>query len=484
MSQPNPTDAPVTDVSGVSPISRDARPRLPLWVRLADALALAGGALWLRIVLVGPVREKVGSVLVTASSQLRVLALVALVVAVRHAVWRRPGLHERIWSRVRLWHGVPNLGAVITGALVSRVAVLLVGIVALSAFGVPRGVKVITTNPVRNMVARWDAPWYLSIADRGYEWQPDGQQHNVAFFPAFPVGMVVVTAVLRWHLLHAGLLLSVVAFALAAAYLYRLARETLDDEQALAAVWLLAAYPFAVYYSAPYSEALYLLAAVGAIYHFGRDEWRYAAAWGAVAGLTRSNGCLLSVVLAIVILTDFWRRSREGRRRSPRELVSQLASASAPGMGMLAYSAYLQACFGDPLLWLKAHGAWGRTYTDMGEFVSGRAATLADIGPLTYLYSQPYDVLNFAAAAFGLAMIVPVWRRLGAAPTAFVVLSLVPPLVMGGTLSMGRLTSTQFPIFIALGAVRRPAWRMGLLVTFAMLQGLVAVLFFTWRPMF
>jgi hypothetical protein len=93
-------------------------------------------------------------------------------------------------------------------------------------------------------------------------------------------------------------------------------------------------------------------------------------------------------------------------------------------------------------------------------------------------------VLNFAAAAFGLTMIVPVWRRLGAAPTAFVVLSLVPPLVMGGTLSMGRLTSTVFPIFIVLGAVRRPAWRMGLLVTFAMLQGLVAVLFFTWRPMF
>src|SRR5262245_10152644 len=277
------------DVSRASPISGDARARLPLWARLADALALAGGALWLRIVLVGPVREKIGGALVTATSQLRVLALVALVLGVRHAVWRRPGLHGRIWSRVRLWHGIPYLGTVVTGALVSRVAVLLVGIVALSAFGVPRGVKVITTNPVRNMVARWDAPWYLSIADRGYEWQPDGQQHNVAFFPALPVAMTVVAAVLRWHLLHAGLLLSIVAFAVAAAYVYRLARETLEDEHALAAVWLLAAYPFAVYYSAPYTESLYLLAAVGAIYHFGRDEWAHAAAWGAVAGLTRPN---------------------------------------------------------------------------------------------------------------------------------------------------------------------------------------------------
>jgi hypothetical protein len=190
------------------------------------------------------------------------------------------------------------------------------------------------------------------------------------------------------------------------------------------------------------------------------------------------------VVLAVVMLTNLWRRRREGGTPSRPELARQLASVSASGLGLVAYSAYLQARFGHPLLWLQAHGAWGRRYTDVGELVSARAATLADIGPLTYLYSQPYDVLNLAAALFGLAMIVPVWRRLGAAHTAFVVLSLVPPLVMGGALSMGRLTSTVFPIFIVLGGVRRPALRMALLVTFGMLQGLAAALFFTWRPMF
>ena len=88
------------------------------------------------------------------------------------------------------------------------------------------------------------------------------------------------------------------------------------------------------------------------------------------------------------------------------------------------------------------------------------------------------------AAVFGLVMIVPVWRRLGIAYAAFVALSLVPPLVMGGTTSIGRLTSTLFPIFILLGAWRSPGGRMALLVVFAILQGLVAALFFTWRPMF
>ena len=55
---------------------------------------------------------------------------------------------------------------------------------------------------------------------------------------------------------------------------------------------------------------------------------------------------------------------------------------------------------------------------------------------------------------------------------------------MGGTQSIGRLTSTLFPMFIVLAAWAGTAGRMALLVVFAVLQGLVAALFFTWRPMF
>ena len=39
------------------------------------------------------------------------------------------------------------------------------------------------------------------------------------------------------------------------------------------AALLLAAYPFAVYYSAPYTEALFLLGSAGACYHFLRRNW-------------------------------------------------------------------------------------------------------------------------------------------------------------------------------------------------------------------
>ena len=38
----------------------------------------------------------------------------------------------------------------------------------------------------------------------------------------------------------------------------------------------------------------------------------------------------------------------------------------------------------------------------------------------------------------------------------FVLISLLPPLFAGGLVSMGRLTSTLFPLFIALAAVLPP----------------------------
>jgi len=51
-------------------------------------------------------------------------------------------------------------------------------------------------------------------------------------------------------------------------------------------------------------------------------------------------------------------------------------------------------------------------------------------------------------------------------------------------LSMGRLTATLFPVFLALAVTVRPRVIPPLITAFAIGQGLAAVLFFTWRPLF
>ena len=120
-------------------------------------------------------------------------------------------------------------------------------------------------------------------------------------------------------------------------------RDTIGEARAPAAVALLAAYPFAVFFSAPYTESLFLLGCLGAIYHFRRDELVAAAAWGLLVGLTRPNGCFLSIVLAVMIVETL----RGSGPRFPNFQISRFPNpwlaASAPGLGMLAYSAYVQS---------------------------------------------------------------------------------------------------------------------------------------------
>jgi hypothetical protein len=62
--------------------------------------------------------------------------------------------------------------------------------------------------------------------------------------------------------------------------------------------------------------------------------------------------------------------------------------------------------------------------------------------------------------------------------------NLLPPMMAGGFLSIGRVTSTLFPAFLWLGAALPPRHRTPCAVVFAVLQGFAAVMFFTWRPLY
>jgi hypothetical protein len=94
---------------------------------------------------------------------------------------------------------------------------------------------------------------------------------------------------------------------------------------------------------------------------------------------------------------------------------------------------------------------------------------------------MPIDVVNNCAALFAVLAIWPVFRRLGLALALFVAVNVIPPLLSGTTLSVARLTSTLFPLFIWLAMCVRGERRASLVGAFAVLQGFFAVLFFTWR---
>lgn len=490
--------------------------------RLADAAALICAALGLFVLVFGGFVLTLGPVQIRVHGAGRLLFAAAALVAIRHAAYPTDPLHRCV---VRVFRSAPDSpSAIVNAALISRVAALMVGYIAVVTVGMsqPQVGFTVSADPMLDLPARFDAGWYATIALDGYSFEGRfDRQQNLAFFPAFPLIERVIgypfgafaPALPRERrlarLLWSGVVVSLVAFAWAAVYLWRLARDMIGDQRAPTAVVLLAAFPFAVYFSAAYSESLFLLGAVAAFYAFRRERLAASAAWGLLAGLTRPNGCLLSVVLAALIVEKRLSRSTRAvprptppaagslhtdtdtvgsQHRAPSTQHPALSTlhwltATAPGIGMLLYSAYVKHVTGAWFGWTRLHETWGRSYSGLAP-MQRAYGSITDEGLLRVVQNIPYDTLNSLAVIFALCMLWPVIRRTGLACATFVFVNILPPLLAGGVLSMGRVTATVFPLFLALAAIVPPRVVPPLITAFAIGQGLAAVLFFTWRPLF
>jgi hypothetical protein len=468
---------------------------LPLWARVLDGVAVAAGLISIAVLLSGGfVLGRVGPFRISSHSVLRPLLVAVALVAIRHALAPAFPLHRRIADWIEPFSR-DSIAAFTLAALVSRIAVLLVGYAAVLTIGLaqPYGFA-LSPDPLLNLPGRYDAGWYGMIALEGYHFDGRfGTQQNIAFFPAYPmllrvVGFAVgafedgVSRDLRMaRALWGGVIISVLAFVWAVSYFARLARETIGDANVPAAVSLLAAYPFAVFFSTPYAESLFLLGSVAAFYHFRRHEWLAAALWGALVGLTRPNGCLLSIVLACVAVEQLWRAPayRKGAYSLPRAILS----AAAPTVAVLAYSAYIRHLTGAWFGWAYAHEAWGRTFGGLTSFEL-LFEWIRDGVLMQMAGAAPVRALNALGAMFAFAMLWPAFRRVGLGGGALILVNVLPPILAGGAISMGRFTSTIFSIFLALAAILPRPLVMPVVAVFAIFQGLAAVLFFTWRELF
>jgi hypothetical protein len=457
---------------------------------VADAAALAVAGLAAIVALFGGFRLHVAGTRLSITSAPRILVGAIIILGVRHLFCRQ----APIWGRVRrslqrAWRA-EGVRATLPVWTVSRIGVLLVGFLAAGTFGYRDNTVPfrLYENEILNLPARYDAGWYLRIAVDGYKWDQAAGQQNIAFMPALPMLMRAGGRLLGGHPLWAGQLLVLAASLWGFVYVFRLARSALGDtDRAATTVALLAAYPFAVFYSAVYTEAIFLLCSAGAFYHVMRREYWRTAAFALLCGFARPNGFLLAVPLSLVALwpgiVGAWAHRASGVGtgivRAVRDSAPAIAAAAAAVIGVLAFSAFIYSLTGRPLAWLEAHAAWGRTF---GTWVSeGPFQELQGRGLYRYARSQPIDAVNFAAVLACLAAVWPVTRRFGVPYGVFMLVNIIPPLTAGGLLSIGRVTAVMFPMFIWIASVVPARHRAAWLTLFALLQGWGAALFFTWR---
>ena len=309
---------------------------LPRWVRLLDTAALA---LLVTAVLLIPgdgIRFGVGPIRISIVSAARVAMWAALVIVARHAFYRTPALPARVadWLRSGVaWPDVRFVGQVL---LATRLPPILIGLLAVAVIGIgtPVGYQPYD-NPLLNLPARWDAIWYSQIAAFGYTFDGNPlRQQSIVFFPGFPLAIRLVYRFMGGQVFYAAWFVALAAFALAIHRFVRLARHHLDERSAADSAWLLASYPFAVYFSAPYSEGLFLLATCAVFLAMHEQRFGSAAFWGLAAGLIRPNGWLLAIP---IFLLAFYRQPWPG---SGREWLRRALPVAAPVAGLLLFMAF------------------------------------------------------------------------------------------------------------------------------------------------
>jgi hypothetical protein len=367
----------------------------------------------------------------------------------------------------------------------TRLPVLLLGTVAVMIVGtVPppaaEAVWRVSSHEAANLLARWDTFFYYTIATEGYHWDPAIFRHyNVVFFPLYALLMRWGGMALGGHQLIAGLLVSLAAFTAAMVVLYRLALLDVGEEYAWRVILLISTFPYALYYSAVYTESLFLFLSVSAFYAMRRGRLGWVAVCGGAAGLTRPNGFWLALPLACLAL---WPPDRSAAGDGPGRQVRlrwALAAAAVPLAGVTIFSGYLYWRFGDAIAWVHGQAAWGV------PLLLRRGAP--DPGKLPHeLAIKPIEVVtwmgNIAAFVTAVVAIRPISKRFGLAYGAWIVVNIFPPVAAHLFISLGRFISVLFPFFFWL-AIRIPRDRLVRVATaFAACQAVLAIWFFLWRP--
>jgi hypothetical protein len=375
--------------------------------------------------------------------------------------------------------------AIVSVAAGTRILVLLVGLLAVSIVGaippVPaRVLRVVSGHEAANLLARWDTLFYDTIATSGYQWDPTQfRRENVVFFPLYPLLMRWGGAALGGRPLLAGLIVSLTAFAGAMMLVYRLARLELGRDYGWRVVLLISTFPYALYYSAVYTESLFLLLTAGAFYAARRGRPIWMAVCGLASGMTRPNGFWLALPLACLAL---WPPKVDEPQSSPRvspRMPLLLLLSCAPIVGAIVFSIYLQVRFGDALAWVHGQAAWGTPLLGRLPAVDPPPLPGEPAVALTEVLVYAGNVAAFVVAA---AAIRPIARTVGLAYGLWIAVNIFPPVAAHLFVSLGRFTAVLFPVFFWMAIRIRRERVVRVAFAFAAGQLVLATWFFLWRP--
>ncbi|MER5890413.1 hypothetical protein ABT160_41855 [Streptomyces sp. NPDC001941] len=344
-------------------------------------------------------------------------------------------------------------------ALLGYAAVRLVGLAVFAVWAAVAG-----KDGFHLLKGRWDAVWYVRIAEHGYGYEirlPHGDLHSdLAFFPLLPALERGLAAVSPLDAATAGMVLAWLASLAAAWGIYAVGTHVAGRRAGIALAALWGVYPTAFVQQMGYTESLFTALAAWSLYALLRDRWIVAGLLCVLAGLTRPSAAALIAAIGVTAIV------RTARGRLTWRVVA--GTLLAP-LGWLGYVVFVAVRQGSPTAYFEVQAGWGNS-------IDGGVA-LARFVWHNLTGGNPLAGVGLVAALALLAWVVLLCvRRRQPVPVlvftvATVVVSLVGAAYFG---SRPRLIMPAFPLLLpaAQALVRlRARARYGLLAALALASG-------------
>lgn len=201
---------------------------------------------------------------------------------------------------------------------------------------------------------RWDASWYVSIIENGYEFNGDyTKQQNIVWPYIYPLISRFIKELLKCGSLWAGVIVNNGMFFISLFVIYFLARLLIANGiTSYIPVLLLSFHPFNVFSASAFSEGLFILCLSISIIFLVKGKYLpFAAFGGALNGIR-----IVGVVAPFILLYHFFIIRKN--RYSPLNLLKATALSLASLWGIFSQMLFLGLKFNDPLAGFRTTSAW------------------------------------------------------------------------------------------------------------------------------
>lgn len=152
---------------------------------------------------------------------------------------------------------------------------------------------------------RWDGPHYLDVAKYGYaNCVENGQHLFLVFFPLYP-WLIRLMALGCGDYTVAALLVSVLSYAVGAAFFYLVIAREYEEDIAEKSLVLLSVSPVAFFFGTVMSESLFFCLLSVSFYLIKRHRWFLAGFVGVLCALCRAQGVIILGVGAVEFLLTY-----------------------------------------------------------------------------------------------------------------------------------------------------------------------------------